>query len=446
MKKTKTLKVDYLARVEGEGALTIHYDADEVKEVQLRIFEPPRFFEGLLRGRDYREAPDITARICGICPVAYQMSSVHAMENALGVSVSEGLKALRRLLYCGEWIESHALHIYMLHAPDFLGYNSAIEMAKDHPHLVQSGLQLKKAGNAILQLLGGREVHPINVRVGGFYRVPTQRQLNRLRDQLLLGRDSAAETVRWSALLPFPEFPRPPSHSYDYVALSHPHEYPMNAGRIVSSNGLDIAPEDFEQYFVEQQVPHSNALHCLLKTSDNEAGKAYLVGPMARFTLNYPQLSADTHNLAADIGFCHFDGNPFHSIVIRSLEMFYAFDEALRLLDSYEPPESASCHSEPSCHPEPLVSQGCAATEAPRGLLYHRYNLDEHGKITEAKIVAPTSQNQKTIENDLRDLLPGKLHLPPEDLQPLCEQAIRNHDPCISCAAHFLKLTLENSK
>lgn len=431
MKKTKTIKVDYLARVEGEGALYVRYDDQGVSDVQLNIFEPPRFFEALLRGRDYREAPDITARICGICPVAYQMSAVHAMEKAFSVNISEELRQLRRLLYCGEWIESHALHIYMLHAPDFLGYDSAIDMAKDYPQLVQNGLQLKQAGNAIIQLLGGREIHPINVRVGGFYRSPAKKALEGLRECLLRGREMAADTVRWASTLKFPELTSA-AGDYEYVSLSHPNEYPMNEGRIVSSHGLDIDVNDFEQHFVESQVSHSNALHCVLK----ERG-AYLVGPLARFKLNADKLSAETRSLASDIGFSSFSGNPFHSIVVRSLEVFYAFDEALRIIDSCQ-----------ECDPGPKIAEtravtACAATEAPRGLLYHRYNLADDGKILEAKIVAPTSQNQKSIENDLRLVVQDYIHLPEDQLGPLCERAIRNHDPCISCATHFLKLHME---
>jgi len=428
MKKTKTIKVDYLARVEGEGALYINYDDSGVSDVKLNIFEPPRFFEALLRGRDYSEAPDITARICGICPVAYQMSSSHAMEYALGIRISHELRELRRLLYCGEWIESHALHIFMLHAPDFLGYDSAVAMAKDHPELVQQGLKLKKFGNAVINLLGGREVHPINVRVGGFYRALSVQELNSLKQDLIEGREMASQCAHWAASLNFPDF----TSSYEYVSLSHPQEYPMNEGRIVSSAGLDITAEEFEQHFEEQHVEHSNALHCVLKQRG-----AYLVGPMARYRLNADKLSDETRHLADTLGFAQFTGNPFHSIVIRSLEMFYAFDEALRIIDSYKKPEPAWFEAEVK------AATGYGVTEAPRGLLYHRYNIGEDGKIIEAKIVAPTSQNQKTIENDLRNLLPQYMQLPEDQLRPLCEQAIRNHDPCISCAAHFLQLHVE---
>src|SRR5271157_3080521 len=204
--KSKSIKVDYLARVEGEGALLVKIKGQEVTDVKLKIFEPPRFFEAFLRGRKFYEAPDITARICGICPVAYQMSACHAMEDACGVKITGPIRELRRLLYCGEWIESHALHVYLLHAPDFLGYEDAIRMAKDHPDEVRRGLRLKKTGNEIVSLVGGREIHPINVRVGGFYKVPVKSELASLAEKLKWARDAALETVRWVAGLPFPEF------------------------------------------------------------------------------------------------------------------------------------------------------------------------------------------------------------------------------------------------
>ncbi|WP_334078875.1 Ni/Fe hydrogenase subunit alpha [Microbulbifer sp. M83] len=434
MARTKTIKVDYLARVEGEGALYIRYDDGGVHDVKLKIFEPPRFFEGFLRGRDYLEAPDITARICGICPVAYQMSSLHAMEDALGLAPTPELRALRRLIYCGEWIESHSLHIYMLHAPDFLGYESAVAMAKDHPQIVQDGLAIKKAGNALVSLLGGREIHPINVRVGGFYRVPVRAELEPLRQQLLRARDLAVEGVRWAASLSFPKFERAAADQYEFVALSHPNEYPMNEGRIVSTRGLDIPVQAYDAHFREEHIEYSNALHSTLV----ERG-AYFVGPMARYNLNYDSLSPLVQETAENVGFPPFCANPFKSIVVRSLEVLYAFDEALRIIDNYQQPQQAYLET------KPRESHGCAATEAPRGLLYHSYGIDDKGKITDARIVAPTSQNQKTIEDDLRHMLPQYLHLPEDRLQAQCEQAIRNYDPCISCSTHFLQLHLEHA-
>ena len=429
-KKTRNIKVDYLARVEGEGALHIKIEDDKVSDVKLKIFEPPRFFEAFLRDRDFREAPDITARICGICPVAYQMSAVHAMENALGVKVDGPLRDLRRLIYCGEWIESHALHIYMLHAPDFLGYEDAIRMAKDHKDIVERGLKLKKTGNEIVALLGGREIHPINVRVGGFYKVFSKNDLEPLKENLKWARDAALETVRWTAKFPFQDF----EQDYEFVALNHPTEYPFNEGRLVSSKGLDIDVAEYENYFEEEHVEHSNALHSVLK-----GGGSYFVGPMARFNLNFDRLSPRARQAAEEAGLKGACRNPFQSIIVRSVEVLYACDEALRILESYEKPER------PYIEAEPKEGVGFSCTEAPRGILYHRYKIDGDGKILEAKIVPPTSQNQKTIENDLWNFVPKYLDLPQDKLTWQCEQAIRNYDPCISCATHFLKLDIERT-
>jgi len=421
----KTIKVDYLARVEGEGALHVTLRDGAVRDVELRIFEPPRFFEAFLRGRAFGEAPDITARICGICPVAYQMSSVHAMEDALGVAVDAPLRALRRLLYCGEWIESHGLHIYLLHAPDFLGYESAIAMAREHQAEVERGLQLKKVGNEIVQLVGGREIHPINVRVGGFYRTPARRELAPLAERLKWARDAALETVRWVAGFEFPDCER----DYELVALRHPDEYPFNEGRVVSNKGLDIGARDYEAHFEERHVAHSTALQSAIRGRG-----AYLVGPLARYSLNFERLSPLAQEAARAAGLGETCTNPYKSIVVRAIETLYACDEALRLIEGYREPER------PAVPLEPRAGVGCACTEAPRGLLYHRYALDAEGAITEAKIVPPTSQNQSTIEDDLRAFLPDWLSMEDDALRWRCEQTIRNYDPCISCSCHFLKL------
>jgi sulfhydrogenase subunit alpha len=427
-KQTRTVKVDYLARVEGEGALYVKIRGDEVTDVKLKIFEPPRFFEAFMRGRNFREAPDITARICGICPVAYQMSAIHAMEAACGVEVGGQIRALRRLLYCGEWIESHVLHVYMLHAPDFLGYQDAVRLAKDNPAVVERGLQLKKVGNEIVGFLGGREIHPVNVRVGGFYKLPTKREFEPLAERLRWAREAALETVRWAATLPFPDFER----DYEFVSLSHPDEYPFNEGRLVSNRGLDIDAREYEEHFVEEHVAHSNALHSRIR----ERG-AYLTGPLARYNLNYEKLSPMAREAAREAGLGTECRNPFKSIVVRAVETLYACDEALRVIEAYERPDA------PYVDVQPRVGVGHAITEAPRGSLYHRYSIDESGAILDARIVPPTSQNQKTIEEDLSAVVPKLLHLSQDELTWRCEQAVRNYDPCISCATHFLKLEVE---
>jgi sulfhydrogenase subunit alpha len=428
MKSSRTVKVDYLARVEGEGAMHVKVAGGRVKDVQLRIFEPPRFFEAFLRGRSYLDAPDITARICGICPIAYMNSAVHAMEMVFGVKVEGPIRDLRRLIYCGEWIESHVLHVFMLHAPDFLGYQSAIHMAKDHGPLVQMGLRMKKAGNEIVRLLGGREIHPINVRVGGFYRVPTKRELQAMADELKWCCDSAEKTVAWTAGLPFPDF----EQDYEFVALRHPGEYPFNEGRLVSNRGLDIPISEFYDYIEEQHVAHSTSLHSRIK-----ARGAYFVGPQARYSLNFDQLTPRAKAAAKAAGLGPVSRNPFQSIIVRAVETVFACEEALRLIDRYEMPDR------PFVAYEVKAGTGHGCTEAPRGICYHRYQLDRDGIITDARIAPPTAQNQKVIENDLLHFVNKNLDLPDDKLQWQCEQAVRNYDPCISCSCHFLKVRID---
>jgi sulfhydrogenase subunit alpha len=430
MSRIRTIQVDALARVEGEGGLFIKARGGRVEDVRLSIYEPPRFFEAFLRGRHFTEAPDITARICGICPVAYQMSSVHAMESVSGVVVTGAIRELRRLLYCGEWIESHALHVTMLHAPDFLGYEDAIRMAGDLPERVTKSLQLKKVGNQIVTLVAGREIHPVNVRLGGFHRGPKADEILTLAEPVRRARDLALETVRWVAGFKFPDFER----DYDFVALRHPTEYPFNEGRIVSTSGLDIGIEDYEVFFREVQVPHSNALHSVF------VGRGtYCVGPLARYNLNHDRLSPLAQEAAREAGLLPVCRNPFQSIIVRAVETLYACDEALRIIESYERPDP------PALPVVPRPGRGFGCTEAPRGLLYHRYDIDEEGLIVEAKIVPPTSQNQHVIEEDLKEYVEKRLDLTHERLKWECEQAVRNYDPCISCATHFLRLEMERT-
>jgi len=427
---TKTIRVDYLARVEGEGALDLEISDGRVTSAQLRIFEPPRFFEAFLRGRGYAEIPDIVARICGICPIAYQMGAVHAIESAFGVRVDGQLRALRRLIYCGEWIESHALHIVMLHAPDFLGFPDGIEMARDHGEAVRDGLALKKAGNDLMRVIGGREIHPVNVKAGGFHRAPTRAELRPITESLKRAHDLAVALVEWVATFPFPDFER----DYEFVALRHPDEYPFNEGRLVSNRDIDIDIADYETEFEERHVAHSTALHSLLKRRG-----AYLVGPLARYALNFDRLSADIQGLAREAGLATICRNPFQSIIVRAIEVVHACEEALRLIASYEPPDIAAVPIEPRAG----VGYGC--TEAPRGICWHRYDFAADGAIERARIVPPTSQNQPSIEADLADVAATVLDQADEVIRDRCEQSIRNYDPCISCSTHFLKLSVRRT-
>ncbi len=430
MSEVRHIRVKALSRVEGEGGLDVELLNGAVHDVRLRIFEPPRFFEAFLRGRSIHEVPDIVARICGICPVAYQMSAVHAIEAALGVPTTPFVRLLRRLLYCGEWIESHALHMHLLHAPDFFDCASGIELAQRFPDQLRRGLRIKKHGNELLDVLGGRAIHPINVRIGGFHRAPTREEFAPLIPRFEWGLDAVIEATRWVATFPFPDFEQP----YEFIALTHPDEYAMNEGRLASSTGETWPVEKFADVFEERQAPHSTALHAVRRDS----GTPYLVGPLARINLNFAQLCGVAQAVARDIGFELPCRNPFKAIIARGLELIHAYDEALTMLRHYTPDVA---HVDVA----PRSSSGCAATEAPRGLLYHRYEINDAGQIEFATIVPPTSQNQLQIESDLRSWLPRVLNAGDETLSRTCENVVRNHDPCISCSTHFLRVNIQRN-
>jgi coenzyme F420-reducing hydrogenase alpha subunit len=418
--------VGTLTRVEGEGALHVTLNNGVLESVELNIYEPPRFFEAFLRGREYTEPPDITARVCGICPVAYQVSASNAIENACGATLDPSLTELRRLLYCGEWIHSHALHIYLLHAPDFLGYPDGISMARDQREVVEHGLVLKKAGNRLMEAIGGRAIHPINVRLGGFYSVPTRQQLDGIAEELRRALDYALETVEWVSKFDFPDV----ESEHELLALTQPDRYPIENGTIARSAGAAFGVPEFCDHVVETQVPHSTALHATLD------GHQHLTGPLARYSLNSAQLSPIARQAAQQAGLAAQCLNPFRSIIVRAVEVVYAVEEALRIIDAYERPPR------PFVEVTPRPGVGHGVSEAPRGLLYHRYEIGDDGLIKAATIIPPTSQNQSAIESDLARLVTANMHADDDVLTAMCEKLIRSYDPCISCSAHFLDLTV----
>jgi coenzyme F420-reducing hydrogenase alpha subunit len=416
-----------LARVEGEGALHVTLKDGELERVELNIYEPPRFFEAFLRGRAYTEPPDLTARVCGICPVAYQVSACNAIEEACGVQVDDDLVALRRLLYCGEWINSHVLHIYLLHAPDFLGYTDIVGMSRDHARVVERGLSLKKAGNQLMEFVGGRAIHPVNVRLGGFYSVPTRLEFRPITEQLRRALDSAVATVEWVSGFEFPDL----ELDHEFLALTASGRYPIENGVIARSAGPSFPVADFTSHVAESQVPHSTALHATLD------GGRHLTGPLARYSLNSRALSPIAAQAAARAGLSAQCRNPFRSIIVRAVEVVYAIEEALRIIAEYQRP------SRPFVDVPFRAGIGHGVSEAPRGLLYHRYRIDKDGLVSGATIIPPTSQNQAAIEADLARIVSDNLSLDDAALTTLCERLIRSYDPCISCSTHFLTLTVQ---
>lgn len=428
--KNITIQVPVLARVEGEGAMELSIKDGRLDDLRLRIYEPPRFFEKFLEGRGYREVPDIVARICGICPVAYQMSAVHAIEQIFQTKLTPALHDLRRLMYCGEWLESHALHIHLLALPDFLGFDSAISMAEKYPDEVRRGLKLQQFGNQLIRLLGGRSVHPVSVRAGGFYKMPEPQQIDAVKSEIPGLLEEVESLIQWIARLELPD----DEQDFVSVALRHEAEYPMNQGRIVSSAGLDLAIEEYQNYFTETQVPHSTAFHSHLQ------GEPYLVGPLARLNLNHDRLPQGLRDIITTSEITFPSQNMFHSMLARAVEIYYALYEAKRII------EDLSISEPVFTAPSIQAGIGFGCTEAPRGILWHRYELNETGNVMSAVIIPPTSQNQARIEQDLRTSLTRFGLDKPDDLIRLHgEKIIRNYDPCISCATHFLKVRVQRS-
>jgi len=429
-KRTVAIHVPVLARVEGEGALDLRIDDGNITQLRLRIFEPPRFFEKFLEGRHYTEIPDLVARICGICPVAYQVTAAQALEKLFNVDIGPWSRDMRRVFYCGEWIQSHSLHIHLLAAPDFFGCDNAIELAKIAPDEVRRGLRIQALGNELMDLFGARSVHPVGVRIGGFHGAPALSRIKDMREKLRAALPEAEALIRWAATIAVPQ----DDQAFVSVATRHPADYAIETGDIAASDGLSIGTDAFDEHFAEQHVPHSTALFSTYHQ------QPYLVGPLARLNLNHDRLPESVKVLLAESGLVLPSRNLFHSLLARAVEILLALHEALRLLDVYRVPDSPWV----AVTPRAGVATGC--TEAPRGLLWHRYEMDADGRVVNARIVPPTSQNQGRIEEDLRlSLLNFGLDQPDDALRLHCEKVIRNYDPCISCATHFLRMHVERS-
>ncbi len=359
------------------------------------------------------------------------MSAVHAVESIFAAQPGPWVREMRRLLYCGEWIQSHCLHIHLLAAPDFLGFTNAAELAQAHPEVVGRGMQLQALGNDIMRLLGGRSVHPVGTRIGGFHAAPKLADVSALRARLHDAVPMAEDLVEWTASLDLPHS----AQSFVSVAMRHPDEYALNEGRIVSSDGLDIPIDAFEQHFEERHEANSTALYAAYH------GGPYLLGPLARLNLNRYQLPASVARVLERTGIAFPSANPYHGIVARAVEVHFAIVEAVRILDAYR--ESAA----PSVVVAPRAGTGFGCTEAPRGMLWQRWSTDDNGLVTASRIVPPTSQNQARIEDDLRQsVLELGLDSPSDALRERCERVIRNYDPCISCATHFLRVNIRRQE
>jgi coenzyme F420-reducing hydrogenase alpha subunit len=421
----KRIDIRGMTRVEGEGGVSIAFAADGAVQARLNIHEPPRLFESFLVGRSHREVPDMAARICGICPASRQVAACQAMEAAAGVQAPEYVRSLHRLILCGEWMESHALHAVLMHAPDFLGVADPFEMARSHREIVQRGLQIKRAGNEIKARIGGRPIHPVNLRIGGVHRSPAPEGLHDLIPTLGLARQAALETLAWAKNLPIPEYVT----DAVLASLTSEEEYPMSLGEVITETGERFPAEAFESHIEERQVSYSNALQSRLAD-----GRHFAVGPLARFALNFDRLPPEVQAAAKASGLTPDCRNPFCSILVRLVEIVYACGEALRLIEGYRGPDF------PEADLPLRQGSGCSCVEAPRGLLFHRYTINPSGNVAAARIVTPTAMNQRAVESDIEGLVQSAQGSSRQALERLGERAVRNYDPCISCSVHALRM------
>lgn len=423
----RLIKTGRLTRVEGECGFSIEIRENKVSKVHLEVFEAPRFVESLLRGRPCTDVIDFTARICGICAVAYQMGSVSAMEQILDVSVTSPVRLLRRLMHLGEWISSHALHVYLLEGPDYFEADSGWSDRR-YEEIARRGLKFRRTGNDILAALGARPVHPVSVRIGGFYRIPTKKELLRLVPEIEEGYGLALEGIAWASSLPFTE--RRTVSSAECVSLRARDEYPVNEGIVVSSTGLELPAGTFLESIREYQVDYSTSLHAGIVRSMEIS--PYLVGPVARVNLNSERLPPEIMKTMRGVGIALPFTDPGAGIIARSVEIAYAFHEALQIIRDYEEPEN------PKVKYETRAGSATWATEAPRGLLIQHFELDESGMVRAVRIIPPTSQNLSHMELTVYQFVQGHLDSSSAFLKKEVERIIRSYDPCISCSVHVM--------
>jgi sulfhydrogenase subunit alpha len=419
--------VEHLARVEGHGAVRVVIDRQNVKEVRMEIFEGPRFIERILVGRSIDEAPDIVARICSICPDPHSVACVNAIEKAIGFRQDERLKVMRELQLMADVISSHALHIFFLALPDFLGYPDALAMAEKYGREVKMALKVKRAGNMIKEVMTGRSVHGCTVKPGGYTRIPTADELEGVRKALEESMDGARLSVELLASLRTPDFPRDENL---FMAVDPGDVYGYSGDHILISNGERRPVEDYRDLTNERTVPHSTAKHSYYQ------GKPFMVGALARLLLNRRKLRGESLEVANRVWDKLDPQNPFSNNLAQAIELVCSVERAIELIDWL----LDHGIGEPRGEVKVRRGSGVAAVEAPRGLLYHFYEVDEDGKIVKADIVTPTAMNAANIEKYLRISAERLLAKGVESLEPHLEMLVRAYDPCISCSAHLVKV------
>jgi sulfhydrogenase subunit alpha len=424
---TVNVNVHHLTRVEGHGNIVVDVKNGELVKAEWQIVEAPRFFEAMLRGRPYYEASHITSRICGICSTGHATASLRATENALAVDLSEQTELLRKLVFHGEIIDSHVLHVYMLVAPDFFGVGSVLPLAATHPEVVKRALRIKKLSGDLCAMISGRHTHPIAMTVGGFTHLPTIEELLAMRERLVAAREDMDETIALLKTLPWPDFER----ETEYVSLKKDEEYAFIDGRIATTDGFTYELPEYREVTNEYMVPHSTA-----KWSKHNRD-SYMVGALARFNNNYDQLQPRAKAAAEELGMKPIVTNPFLNSAAQAIEMVHCVEDSIILIDELV---DQGVDEEPLYQFQGKGGEGVGAADVPRGTLFHNYVIDDDGLIQGANCVIPTNQNHANIEADMHALLPQIIDQPQEEITHTLEMLVRAYDPCISCSTHVLNV------
>ena len=413
-----SLGMDYISQIEGHGRISFDISGGKAS-VKMEVHEGCRLFEAFLRGRRCDEVPQMSSRICGVCPVVHNYSAVQAIEMAMGIEPSEQTVQLRRLGIAGQMLQSHALHLYFLALPEYIGAGTPLELYQKSPAAVRRAVEIRQAGNNIVEVVSGRAIHPISSIPGGFARLPTNARLAGIRKELKGIIEDCVETARFVGSIGFPQLLR----KTEYSALDDGERYPIYGGKIVSSEGLRAPLADYRKHLNEAVRTYSTS-----KFSQRN-GHGFFTGAIARINLFQDRLSDGAKGLSREFGFP--SPNPFHNMTAQAIELVHYAEEGIELA-------SALAGSIKDERPEKIVREGwgVGAVEAPRGTLFHAYRVDARGIVTDADIVTPTAQNLTNIEEDLTAILNANISKPRAELVKLTESLLRAYDPCFSCSTH----------
>ncbi len=430
MKQDLNINVHHITRVEGHGNIVVNMKNGELQKAQLEIVEAPRFFEAMLKGRNFQEVAIITSRICGICSLGHQMTSLKATEAALGIEISEQTEKLRKILVHGSTFQSNILHALFLATPDLLNVGSVFPLINTHKDVVLVALRLKRLANDIGDIISGRAIHPISCVPGGFTKLPTEKELIDLRQKLteegIPDAEFATEVVA-SLADKFPKFTR----ETEFISVYHDKEYGLYDGDIRSSDSGSYPVEKYLEITNEFIVPHSSSKHARFNRS------SYMVGALARFNNSHQLLGSKAKATADKLGLTAPCFNPYMNTVAQMVEVVHCIEDTVDLMDQLL---TAGIKKEKANHEITQYGRGIAATEVPRGILFHDYTYNRQGNIETANCVIPTGQNLANIDDDMKKLVPEIINESKEEITLKLEMLVRAYDPCISCSVHMLDI------